>query len=483
MNLKPDPPPGQAIADINRSALAEWYIEILTGDGRLIGSIRLSGMTGGAGFQPPGQTQQIGAGSYVVVGGNGAFLGARGYAGAVGPVVPALRVASVAEDPANSRLLGGGGLHQGIYIVPMFSPEIVAGPNGPAVFHGDMTPVTVAKPALAGETVILRMTGLGPTLPGVEPGDPFPTETLQPINSPVDVLVNGQTAGVVNSIGWPGTVGEYRIDVRIPDITAAGNSQDPGERGLDTGTGVFDPGTMMWMAALLAFRRFGWILLDAQIPASGRFRFHYVEPVPGHTHQNPILWYRYTRVSHGTANDQQLFLIRQIATLNPRRDYLLALGQHDLSLEAQALLATLNQNGDGLFVLDCVHELRVFATVAHLLAGHRDDAVVQFQRAMIVGRQPAYQRAWTFSQRIESKRADRHGRSGAGHDAGRFQDVVALLRIELRHLDPVTSREGRIAGFAIDRQRKRFPPMLRQPIENLIHIGFWLGLKVEFDGR
>jgi uncharacterized protein (TIGR03437 family) len=47
-------------------------------------------------------------------------------------------------------------------------------------------------------------------------------DVLLPVNSPLSVSVNGQSAEVVNSIGWPGLVDTYRVDFRVPDQTAAG---------------------------------------------------------------------------------------------------------------------------------------------------------------------------------------------------------------------------------------------------------------------
>src|SRR5207245_155173 len=86
------------------------------------------------------------------------------------------------------------------------------------------SPVTAARPARAGETVIVRVTGLGPTRPGVNPGQPFPLDSVQQVNSPVEVAVGGQAAEVLNKIGWPGTIENYRVDVRLPEGTPAGSA-------------------------------------------------------------------------------------------------------------------------------------------------------------------------------------------------------------------------------------------------------------------
>src|SRR5262249_17461524 len=128
------------------------------------------------------------------------------------------------EDPSRRRLHGSGSLRQGIYLLPMFTPEIVLEAGGAAVFHADFRLVTLSNPARAGETLILRMTGLGPTIPGIEPGERFPTDALQPVNSPVEALVNGKAANVVNAVGWPSTIGEYRVDVQIPTDIAKGTA-------------------------------------------------------------------------------------------------------------------------------------------------------------------------------------------------------------------------------------------------------------------
>ena len=70
----------------------------------------------------------------------------------------------------------------------------------------------------------MQATGLGPTLPGVDPGQPFPTDAVQQVNSPLAVTVNGQDAEVVNGLGWPGLVDTYRVDFRVPGGMVAGTA-------------------------------------------------------------------------------------------------------------------------------------------------------------------------------------------------------------------------------------------------------------------
>jgi uncharacterized protein (TIGR03437 family) len=91
--------------------------------------------------------------------------------------------------------------------------------------HGaDFSPVTAAKPARAGETLILRAKGLGPTRPNlVPPGHvTFGSDPVEEVNSPVEVTVGGKGAELLNKIGWPGTYDLYRVDVRVPAGIAPG---------------------------------------------------------------------------------------------------------------------------------------------------------------------------------------------------------------------------------------------------------------------
>jgi len=132
------------------------------------------------------------------------------------------RIASMQEDPINRRTNGGGQGHFIVYLIPMFWPQVVTTASGPAVFHADFSPVTAAKPARAGETLILTATGLGPTNPAMDPGKSFPSDPLAVVNSPVEATVNGNAADVINKIGWPGTTERYRLDIRVPNGTAPG---------------------------------------------------------------------------------------------------------------------------------------------------------------------------------------------------------------------------------------------------------------------
>lgn len=216
--------PGRAIADLPGACPASINYVLLHEDGTVIGSIMAQSVQSGVPL--PGAPAEAPAGSLnAVVGGTGAFLGARGQTGVL-RLVSANRFASMAEDPAYRRTHGGGKYTHFIHLVPMIWPEVVMLSTGPAVFHADdFSPVTADKPARAGEQLILRATGLGPVRPNLDLGKPFPPYQegqLHEVNSPVEVTVNGREAKVVNKFGWPETTNVYRVDFVVPDGTAPG---------------------------------------------------------------------------------------------------------------------------------------------------------------------------------------------------------------------------------------------------------------------
>jgi hypothetical protein len=210
----------RAIADVTRSGIVHDYLEILQPDGTPIGTIMLSGMNMGS--PPPGAPVTVTLGNRVVTGGTGAFLGARGQAG---NAVSTFRVASISEDPADRRINGGGPKRLIIHLIPMSRPEVVITPSGPAVTHSnDFTLVTSSKPAATGETLSLFATGVGPTRPGVDPGQPFPSSPLAVVNSPVVVTVNGKPAEVLAAVGFPNAVNGYQVNFRVPPDTSKGTA-------------------------------------------------------------------------------------------------------------------------------------------------------------------------------------------------------------------------------------------------------------------
>jgi hypothetical protein len=219
----PTPTPGFSLADGARASIAPWDLDFLGPDGTQIGTIHIDGFVGGN--STPGAPKAMPAGGgYTVTGGSGAFLGVRGYFQS-GPYVAGGRVTSACEDPSMRRVYAGTlGKREGVlYLIPLSQPQILSTPNGPAVVHaGDGTLVTAAKPARAGEILTLYASGLGPTRPGVDPGQPFTADPIQVVNSPVQVLVNGTPADVLYAGGYPGAVDGYQVNFRVPDGATSG---------------------------------------------------------------------------------------------------------------------------------------------------------------------------------------------------------------------------------------------------------------------
>ena len=219
----PNPAPGRPITDGARAGIAPWDLDFLNPDGTQIGTIHIDGFIGG--MRPPGAPKDMPTGGgYTVTGGSGAFFGVRGYFQTTPNITPE-RVTSACEDPSLRRAYAGTlGKRQGVlYLVPLSQPQILSTPNGPAVVHSsDASLVTAANPAKAGEILTLFASGLGPTRPGVDPGQPFTADPLQVVNSPVQVLVNGNPADVLYAGGYPGAVDGYQVNFRVPEGTTPG---------------------------------------------------------------------------------------------------------------------------------------------------------------------------------------------------------------------------------------------------------------------
>jgi len=98
----------------------------------------------------------------------------------------------------------------------------VAEAGRPQVFHRDWELVTKENPAKPGEDVIARAVDLGATRPGVPAGKAFPQDPLVDVIAKIEVHVDGRPADAPNRIGWPGEIDTYRVDIHIPEQTAAG---------------------------------------------------------------------------------------------------------------------------------------------------------------------------------------------------------------------------------------------------------------------
>ncbi len=217
--------PGRFIADIANAFPAQWELIIENLDGTLIGSLHIAGIGGGP--APVGAPKEITGSGWTVTGGTGAFFGARGYFQPVQDSVSGERRTTDCEDPAYRRMnadSGGNKRHPILYLVPLRQPQVITTSNGLAVIHSDGSLVSAAKPAKAGEVLTLFASGLGPTRPGVDPGQPFPASPLQVVNSPVQVLVNSNPGDVLYAGGYPGAVDGYQVNFRMPDGSGQGQA-------------------------------------------------------------------------------------------------------------------------------------------------------------------------------------------------------------------------------------------------------------------
>jgi uncharacterized protein (TIGR03437 family) len=223
--LAPAPAKGQTLADTTAATIRFETYEFLQSDGTPVGTIMTNGLSASL---PTAPGPPAGALNYAIVGGTGAFLGARGQAGkAMGDLAAPVpfRLASITEDAGNRRQNGGGHQVYTLYMIPMSQPAIVTTAGVPAVTHSnDFTLVSASKPAAAGEILSLFAIGLGPTLPGVILGQPFPSSPLAGVNSPIDVTVNGKSAEVLGAVGYPGASDGYQVNFRMPSDAAKGTA-------------------------------------------------------------------------------------------------------------------------------------------------------------------------------------------------------------------------------------------------------------------
>jgi hypothetical protein len=216
-NYTPNAQPGLAVADTTRNFFVDWIWEIQQADGTPIGTIMATGM--GFGPPPPGSPAGLSptaASTMAITGGTGAYLGIRGQAG-FSQITVTGRAASVDEDPSMRRILGGGTRSFLLTLIPLAPPTILSNGVGPLVLHSsDFSQVTAASPARPAEILSILATGLGPTNPGGDPGQPFALSPQALVNSPLAATLNGSPADVLYAGGYPGTTFAYQINLRLP---------------------------------------------------------------------------------------------------------------------------------------------------------------------------------------------------------------------------------------------------------------------------
>ena len=91
-----------------------------------------------------------------------------------------------------------------------------SGSGGGAILHADYSLVNAAKPAAAGETVLIFLTGMGTLTPGLTDGTAGNATTLYRADADVVVYVGGQPATVLFKGLAPGFPGLYQLNVTLP---------------------------------------------------------------------------------------------------------------------------------------------------------------------------------------------------------------------------------------------------------------------------
>jgi hypothetical protein len=216
-----NPSAGGAIADVERTAMREHIFEILKANRTEIGTIMSTGFSGGD--APPGTgAPSDEGGNWAIVGGTGAYLGARGEVVSRPPTGGGLRQASMSEDPGRRRFNHGLRNTFILHIIPMDPPQIMTTSAGPLIIHSSFIPVTALRPAVANQHLSLFASGLGPTHPDIDLAQPFPLNPPSLVNSPLTVSVNGITAQILSAVGVPGAVNAYQVNFKMPAIAGTG---------------------------------------------------------------------------------------------------------------------------------------------------------------------------------------------------------------------------------------------------------------------
>jgi uncharacterized protein (TIGR03437 family) len=101
-----------------------------------------------------------------------------------------------------------------VALAPALVTASATGTGPGAILHADYGPVTAARPATVGETVLIFATGLGQTTPQASIGAPAPLNS-QTVAT-VTVMIGGKNAPASYSGLAPGFAGLYQINAVIP---------------------------------------------------------------------------------------------------------------------------------------------------------------------------------------------------------------------------------------------------------------------------
>ncbi len=124
--------------------------------------------------------------------------------------------------PTATIVVQNNGVNSNTVTVPVAatSPGIYSldqsGSGGGAILHADYSLVSPAKPAVAGETVLVFLTGLGAVTPSLSDGTAGTAGTLYRADTDLVVYVGGQPATVLFKGQAPGFPGLYQLNVTLP---------------------------------------------------------------------------------------------------------------------------------------------------------------------------------------------------------------------------------------------------------------------------
>jgi uncharacterized protein (TIGR03437 family) len=98
------------------------------------------------------------------------------------------------------------------------TPSVIVNPdNSVTALHGaDFSPVTADAPAVANETILLSLVGMGATDPPLATGAAAPADTPATVVTTAMVTIAGEQATVLFAQLTPGAVGMYQIAVVVP---------------------------------------------------------------------------------------------------------------------------------------------------------------------------------------------------------------------------------------------------------------------------
>jgi uncharacterized protein (TIGR03437 family) len=121
------------------------------------------------------------------------------------------------DTPSNSATVRAAFASPGVFTA------LSNGTGDAAMLHTDYSLVTASNPAVAGETVLLYLTGLGLVTPAVPDGAAASADPVSKTQSPVYVYIDNQWATVSFAGLAPGFAGLYQVNVVVPKTPDSGD--------------------------------------------------------------------------------------------------------------------------------------------------------------------------------------------------------------------------------------------------------------------